>query len=218
METPGNEDSANHCATVPPCVAINAATTATLLLHRCFHVITGSELLHQARGIHPSVFSILFIPSTANYQNSFHGCSPRFFLHRVQCAFSLYNLEILNSCLLCSGDPAQLIVLCSGGVGFKWFVVIMELWKYKHTHTHAQVCAGGMRCRNAAAPVFLDAVLLRHGSVVFLTAAIKHQRVFETGLGHAFVRLVWIQALGDNAWHQVKATICAQRPLHSPVH
>lgn len=38
-----------------------------------------------------------------------------------------------------------------------------------------------LRGRNAALPVFLDAILLRHCSVVLLTSAID-QSVFETGL------------------------------------
>lgn len=35
---------------------------------------------------------------------------------------------------------------------------------------------------NAAEPVLLDAVLLWNGSIVLLSAAVKHQGVFETGL------------------------------------
>lgn len=50
---------------------------------------------------------------------------------------------------------------------------------------------------NAAEPVFLDAILLRHRSIVLLTAAVKYQGVFEAGLWHPFVWLVWIQAWGE---------------------
>lgn len=55
---------------------------------------------------------------------------------------------------------------------------------------------------NAAGPVLLDAVLLRHRSIVLLTAAVKHQGVFETGLWHPFVRLVRVQAWVGRESHQ----------------
>lgn len=57
--------------------------------------------------------------------------------------------------------------------------------------------------RNAALPVFLDAILLRHWSVVLLTAPID-QRVFETGLWPPFTGLIWIQA-----WRGKRAPVMA---------
>lgn len=57
--------------------------------------------------------------------------------------------------------------------------------------------AAGTRCRNAAVPVFPDAVLLCHRAVLLLTAAIKYNCIFEAGLRHPLIGLVRIQACRD---------------------
>lgn len=44
------------------------------------------------------------------------------------------------------------------------------------------LAARGMECSNAAVPVLLDAILLQRGSIVPLTAAVKHLSIFEARL------------------------------------
>lgn len=68
-----------------------------------------------------------------------------------------------------------------------------KIFRWSHS-TFLTRTAGRMWFRNAVVPVFLDAVLLRDWSIVLLTAAIKQLCIFETGLWHPFVRLVWVEA------------------------
>lgn len=85
---------------------------------------------------------------------------------------------------------------------FKTIVLILpERWveiafgQLQHTDTDTQ-------CRNAAVPVFLDAILW-DWSIVLLTAAFKHHCIFETGFWSSFTRIIWIQAWGIQKYDKV---------------
>lgn len=114
----------------------------------------------------------------------------------------VYDIPALNPHHRDTGGYRGGTLTVSVGVAFRW-EASNSFWAHRtqvQTYKYTQIHRADW---NAALPVFLDAVLLRHWSIVLLTAAaaVKHQRIFETGLRRPFVRLVRIQACGaQHAW------------------
>lgn len=175
------------------------------------------------------LFSIDYIFSYRKFQVSktpfSHSCCNMVLVSTVIIIsyFSLLSMKVSSNLSLVSGIPlpeyfGKMAAHTSDAVKCRHQIIERESQFHKHafncyaslwlcpawtfiaceriqTHKHADT-----QQWNAAEPVFLDAVLLRHRSIVLLTAAVKYQGVFETGLWHPFVRLIWIQACREETW------------------